>query len=237
MSTVKISIITVTMNCESHIVSTIESVLQNSYPNIEYIIIDGGSIDRTNDLINLYNNHIAYYISEKDDGIFDAMNKGIKSATGDWLLFLNAGDILDPRLDFHQMNLGLKQDIALIYGNTFDIGICERTPFALHSLNYGIIMACHQSMLFNKKLLNERLNYDNSYRFYNDFELVARLYLAKFKFLYIDITFSHFLGNGFSSHIYWAARRDKIRMMIKLFGFIGLFKMVINKIGYKPYKK
>ena len=231
----KISIVTVTLNCEFHIVSTIESVILNAYPNIEYIVIDGGSTDNTYEVVKSYKSNISYHISEKDNGIFDAMNKGIESATGEWILFLNAGDILDPHLSFQQLGLGELEDIAMVYGNTFDIGIGERRPFTLQSLNYGIIMACHQSMLFNKKRLQEHLYYDPSFRNYNDFELVARLYIAKFQFLYINTTISHFLGGGYSSHVSWSARRDKIRIMFKLFGVRGIFKILLNKFGNKPY--
>lgn len=87
-----ISVVTVCYNAVTEIERTIQSVIGQSYPNIEYIIIDGGSKDGTVDLIRKYADKLAYWISEPDKGIYDAMNKGIAVSTGDWICFLNAGD-------------------------------------------------------------------------------------------------------------------------------------------------
>lgn len=89
----KISIITVCYNAGSDLEKTIESVILQNYDNLEYIVIDGGSTDDTEKIINKYRNHIDKCVSESDNGIYDAMNKGIKIATGEWLNFMNAGDI------------------------------------------------------------------------------------------------------------------------------------------------
>ncbi len=87
----KISIVTTCLNEYSKIENTLKSVIFQTYPNFEYIVIDGGSTDGTANLISKYKNKLFYYISETDIGIYDAMNKGAKIATGDYLLFLNAG--------------------------------------------------------------------------------------------------------------------------------------------------
>lgn len=88
----KISIITVVYNGISEIEKTIQSVLNQTYPNIEYIIIDGGSTDGTIDIIKKYQGQLAYWVSEPDEGIYYAMNKGIQKATGEWIHFRNCGD-------------------------------------------------------------------------------------------------------------------------------------------------
>ena len=90
----KISIITVVKNAEKTIENTILSVLNQTYKNIELIIIDGVSTDGTLDIINKYKDKISYFISEPDTGVYNAMNKGIKAATGDIFYFLNANDSL-----------------------------------------------------------------------------------------------------------------------------------------------
>jgi glycosyltransferase involved in cell wall biosynthesis len=89
-----ISIVIPVFNAGKTLQSTIESVLNQSYKNIELIIVDGESVDNTNEIINQYNKNINIFICEKDNGIYDAMNKGIVAASGDWLLFLGGDDVL-----------------------------------------------------------------------------------------------------------------------------------------------
>ena len=89
----KFSIITITYNAEQWLERTILSVLSQSYPNVEYIVIDGASTDRTVELIKQYEAGISYWVSEPDQGMYDAMNKGLRKATGDYVWFLNAGDM------------------------------------------------------------------------------------------------------------------------------------------------
>ena len=90
----KISVITVCFNAVSTIEKTICSVLNQSWSDLEYIIIDGGSKDGTVDILKKYSSRLSYYISEPDKGIYDAMNKGVKKASGDYVLFLGADDLL-----------------------------------------------------------------------------------------------------------------------------------------------
>jgi glycosyltransferase involved in cell wall biosynthesis len=98
-----LTIITVTYNAAPAIVDTIESILQLKKENVEYLIIDGGSTDGTLDIIEKYENQIDYWVSEKDEGIYNAMNKGIKKAKGKYICFINAGDIL-IELPFQQLD-------------------------------------------------------------------------------------------------------------------------------------
>jgi len=92
LKTPLISIITISLNAEKHIEQTIQSVLSQTYKNTEYILVDGGSTDRTAEIINQYRDRIDHFISEHDDGIADAMNKGLALATGDYVVFLHADD-------------------------------------------------------------------------------------------------------------------------------------------------
>ena len=90
----KFSIITVTYNAGALIEDTIQSVITQTYKNIEYIIVDGASTDKTMSIVTRYREHIHTVVSEPDHGLYDAMNKGIRLATGDYVCFLNAGDEL-----------------------------------------------------------------------------------------------------------------------------------------------
>ena len=88
----KVTIVTVCFNCKDTIERTIQNVLKQTYPRLEYIVIDGGSTDGTKQIVERYAGRLAYWSSEPDKGIYDAMNKGIRKATGEWILFRNAGD-------------------------------------------------------------------------------------------------------------------------------------------------
>lgn len=111
-----ITIITVVLNNEKFIEETILSVLNQSYKNIEYIIIDGGSTDKTIDIIKKYENSIDLWISEKDHGIYDAFNKGMKLATGDMLGFVNSDDVLYPEAIQILVKYITKNDVDFIFG-------------------------------------------------------------------------------------------------------------------------
>lgn len=88
----KVSVVTVTYNCIDLVEGTLRNVLKQTYPNLEYIVIDGNSTDGTRQVIERYADRLAYWVSEPDSGIYDAMNKGIRAATGEWIIFMNAGD-------------------------------------------------------------------------------------------------------------------------------------------------
>ena len=99
MSSVRplVSVVTVVFNGEKYLEETIQSVINQTYDNVEYTLIDGGSTDGTVDIIRKYEDKIAYWISEPDNGIFDAMNKGADKATGEYIYYLNAGDVFYSR--------------------------------------------------------------------------------------------------------------------------------------------
>lgn len=147
-----ISVITVVLNGEKYLEETILSVLSQTYDNVEYIIIDGGSTDGTLDIIKKYEHAIDYWVSEKDKGIYDAMNKGINVASGEWLNFMNAGDRFAENnilkliyFEYFQNN----SHVDFIYSDT----ILDGKNFCECSItNYKII---HQSVIYKRKIHNE----------------------------------------------------------------------------------
>ena len=112
-----ISIVTVTYNSVHNIEETILSVINQTYQNIEYIIIDGGSVDGTMNIVKKYKNSIDYIVSEKDNGIYDAMNKGIQIASGKWINFLNSGDTFYNKKVIENISFKNYENHVIIYGN------------------------------------------------------------------------------------------------------------------------
>lgn len=112
----RITVVTVVFNGENEIENTIKSVLSQDYPNIEYIIIDGGSVDRTLDIIRKYQSKVDYWKSEADLGIYDAMNKAISLATGRWINFMNAGDEFYSSSTVSDVFLNEPDGVGVVYG-------------------------------------------------------------------------------------------------------------------------
>ncbi len=143
-----ISVITVVFNGELFLEETIKSVLNQTYDNVEYLIIDGGSTDGTLDIIKRYKNQIDYWVSEPDKGIYDAMNKGIALASGTWLNFMNAGDSFNTSTVLNEIFTDSTQfqNIDFIYSDTRFDGRSVLTC----SIEENIIN--HQSLIYKKKV-------------------------------------------------------------------------------------
>lgn len=163
----KVSIITVVYNGIEFLEETIKSVISQTYPNIEYIIVDGGSKDGTLDIIKKYEAHISKWISEPDKGIYDAMNKGIDLATGDWQNFLNAGDSFVDNNVLEKIFTTNLENITLVYGDI--IAIRENgqklnvNAIELkddNSIKRGM-KVCHQAIFYNKDII---IKYDDKLR-------------------------------------------------------------------------
>ena len=147
-----ISVITVVFNGESTLEQTIQSVINQTYSCMEYIIIDGGSTDKTTDIINKYDKDIAYWISETDSGIYDAMNKGIKVSKGEWLIFMNCGDLFVNNDCLAR--IPLDNDIDFYYSDTI---LFNGESVKLRSCSHEYRNVIHQSVIYQKKLHDSNL--------------------------------------------------------------------------------
>ena len=204
----KVTVVTAVLNDAGHIEQTILSVISQTDIEIEYIIVDGGSKDGTLELIGKYKDKISLLISEPDRGVYDAMNKGIKYSTGDFVYFLNSGDVLLNPSILSKIKLEeLKERNAIIYGNVVvaygNIEALEKPrPFFNSKMKFKGIGICHQSMFFPGELIrNEK--YDLSYKIAADYDLVYRLWRKGTEFLYRDITIAKYdWGRGLSSNPY-----------------------------------
>ena len=204
----KVTVVTAVLNDAGHIEQTILSVISQTDIEIEYIIVDGGSKDGTLELIGKYKDKISLLISEPDRGVYDAMNKGIKYSTGDFVYFINSGDILLNPSILSKIKLEeLKERNAIIYGNVVvaygNIEALEKPrPFFNSKMKFKGIGICHQSMFFPGELIrNEK--YDLSYNIAADYDLAYRLWRKGTEFLYKDITIAKYdWGKGISSNPY-----------------------------------
>lgn len=204
----KVTVVTAVLNDAGHIEQTILSVISQTDIEIEYIIVDGGSKDGTLELIGKYKDKISLLISEPDRGVYDAMNKGIKYSTGDYVYFLNSGDVLLNPSILSKIKLEeLKERNAIIYGNVVvaygNIEALEKPrPFFNSKMKFKGIGICHQSMFFPGELIrNEK--YDLSYNIAADYDLAYRLWRKGTEFLYKDITIAKYdWGKGISSNPY-----------------------------------
>lgn len=204
----KVTVVTAVLNDAGHIEQTILSVISQTDIEIEYIIVDGGSKDGTLELIGKYKDKISLLISEPDRGVYDAMNKGIKYSTGDFVYFLNSGDVLlNPSIlskikfeDVNVRNTIIYGNVVVAYGN---IEALEKPrPFFNSKMKFKGIGICHQSMFFPGELIrNEK--YDLSYNIAADYDLAYRLWRKGTEFLYRDITIAKYdWGKGISSNPY-----------------------------------
>lgn len=225
----KFSIITVTYNAAKVLEDTIQSIVTQTYKNVEYIIIDGRSTDGTLGIINKYRNHIHTVISEPDQGLYDAMNKGIRLATGDYLCFLNAGDCLHEddtlQLMTHSITGAALPDI--LYGET---DIVDSEGHFLHkrrlsapgtltwkSFKKGMLV-CHQAFFVRRDLAEP---YDLHYRFSADFDWCIRI-MKKAKVLHnTRLTLIDYLNEGMTTQHHKASLKERFRIMAKHYGLIS----------------
>ncbi len=198
-----ISIVTVVYNGEKFLEQTIKSVINQTCKNIEYIIIDGGSTDGTVDIIKKYEQKITYWISEKDRGIYDAMNKGAKLATGDFINFMNADDMIycDNAVELIVENINNMDDTyysrARIVSDTF-IWIYPAINVQDYSKWLNLNLPNHQTMFFPKRFYKS-ISYDLrlSLTADDDYKLFA---LANGNTEFIDTIFVEFKRGGVSSN-------------------------------------
>lgn len=200
----KVSIITVTYNNVANLRKTVESVISQQYRNKEFVIIDGGSTDNTREYLVESQNQIDVWISESDRGIYDAMNKGSKKATGEWIIFLNSGDVFsnDNVLE-NIFSADIPKEIDVIYGDTvYSYGKEEYREFRkskeLRDFWKGLVTS-HQSFIIRKRIMDHR-PYDTSYQMAADFNQLYTLLMDGGLFMYKEIDISRVDTTGISNN-------------------------------------
>lgn len=212
-----LSIITVVYNGEAFLEKTIQSVLAQPYDNIELVIIDGGSTDSTVEIIKKYEGQIDYWVSERDQGIYDAMNKGIDLALGDGLFFLNAGDYFVGNVINN--NLHIPSFVPVKYINT----LAKLKDMPIRDIKFGLPI-CHQGIIFERK----DIRYDLTYQISSDYDYYLNhgyQYLDFFKndgYVFYDTT-------GVSSINVKARIHDVEKIIYKHFGLYAMLKYSIRE--------
>ncbi len=190
----KISVVTVCYNAVDLIEGTIKSVVDQTYADVEYIIIDGKSTDGTTDIIRKYEGKITYWVSEPDKGIYDAMNKGIKAATGDYIIFMNAGDKFagNKVLERVAPHLGRHTVVSGRWNRCYSNGnVKKATPKNTDALKIEMPI-CHQAT-FTKLAYHKENPFDTSFRLSADYDFFYHAWRRGEQYSYIDETIVDFL--------------------------------------------
>jgi len=228
-----VSIVTVTYNCEGLIESTLESVCSQTYPNKEHIIVDGGSTDKIIEIIEKYSDRIARFVSEKDNGIYDAMNKGIRLASPEslYITFLNAGDIYADTGVIQNMIAGAKSTHANLYGNISVNQQVVEAPRELNQFSLATNMVCHQACFFLTES-HRKFLYDTQYKICADYKLLLELVRAREPFEKIDITVAEMdvSGVSHSERVLLLAEKRQIRKLYPEVYFYAVIKNSFDRL-------
>ena len=240
MDNPKISVVTVVYNSKALIENTVKSIINQSYNHIEYIVVDGGSTDGTIDILNSYKKNISTLISEPDHGIYDAMNKGINLATGDFVVFINSGDkFSSPDILEKIFSNPDAAQADVIYGDT-DITDSDgniihsrrhRPPESLNwkSFKRGMLV-CHQSFIARRNLVE---SYNLNYRYAADFDWCIRI-LKKSKSVYNSRqVISLFLEGGQTRKTIVPGLKERFRIMRHHYGLISaIYRNIILGVRF-----
>jgi glycosyltransferase involved in cell wall biosynthesis len=232
--TPKFSVITITYNAEQTLEDTIQSVITQNYHHIEYIIVDGASKDGTMKIVERYRDKISVVVSEPDRGLYDAMNKGMHLATGDYLCFLNAGDCFhedDTLLNVvHSLN-GKCELPDIIYGNTALVDseghflrmrrLAPPERLNWRSFRHGMLV-CHQAFFMKRA---KAMDYDLRYRFSADFDWCIRCMKRSETMHNTHLTLIDYLSEGMTTQNHKASLKERFRIMAHHYGWFTTIAM------------
>ena len=235
MATPVISVITVCYNAEKEIVATLQSVKEQTFTEYEYIIIDGASKDKTLEVISQSGVTPTHLISERDKGIYDAMNKALALAKGEYLMFLNAGDSLYSANTLQQIADVANGNPDVIYGDTAIVDADRnylhprklRPPKYLTSNSFkNGMLVCHQAFLPKRELA---MPYDMAYRFSSDFDWCVKILSKSKTCTQIEGFIVNYLQEGATTRNHIKSLKERFRIMTKHY---GLFTAISKHICF-----
>ena len=219
----KITIVTVCRNSEQYLSETIESVINQTYPNIEYIVIDGASTDATVDIIKRYQSCINIWLSEPDTGMYDAMNKGLARASGDYILILNSDDLLESNDTISKVVDTIGEERPdYFYGNLIKFIDRKYKKVRLFPVNFMLLLlskhltfASHPCFFVSAKLNKALGGYDSTYKNASDYDYILRaMSVAGVKGKHINVYITKFRLHENSTYITVGERIYNERMEI-----------------------
>ena len=203
----KLSIITINYNNLEGLKRTVESVVNQTWQDYEYIIIDGGSTDGSKEIISDYQKRITYWVSEKDNGIYHAMNKGINKSTGDFLIFMNSGDVFYNDTIIDVLVSELKTTDAIVYGDAVlrnekkDTERIQKHPEKLNFSYFYKQTICQQACFIKRSLFDTIFYFNENYKITSDWEfLIYAIYIEKVQTRKIDLLISIYDTSGISGN-------------------------------------
>ncbi|TWR25209.1 glycosyltransferase [Mucilaginibacter pallidiroseus] len=209
----KVSIVTVVYNAVQTVEDTVLSVLNQTYPNIEYIVIDGGSTDGTLEVLNRYQDRITRFVSEPDKGIADGFNKGIALASGDWIGMINADDWYEPNaVELIMKAVSVEDNVCC--GNIMLMGkngYKRLKKSKVNRLNFGMYIM-HPSCFIRKRVYNAIGNYNITLKIAMDFEMLMRIRAAGYQIKYINKLIANMRVGGASGNV-WQMHKEEMAVM------------------------
>lgn len=230
----KVSIVTVCFNCKEDLEKTMKSVSSQTCRNYEYIIIDGGSKDGSVEMVHRYKREVDYFVTEKDSGVYNAMNKGAKVAMGEYLYFLNAGDTFfdSKTLEKVEEKLG---NVDMLYGNiaivSKDVKEVSLRKKVLNMQSIKLGKKVSQQVVFIKKdLFNKVKGLNEKYKIAADFDLLCKVFESTKDIKYVDTTICNYDNGGISSNLK-KSYNDTAEVIKVRYGVVYFFIYQIIKLA------
>ena len=215
-----VTVITVVFNGADNLEKTLLNVLDQTYNNVEYIVVDGGSTDGTLDIIRKYDHAIDYWVSEKDGGIYDAMNKGIRLATGEWVNFMNSGDLFYENTTLDKIGFKYRPNFSILYGDiqTFS----KRNQFNVRKVSGSVSVQnlvmkmpiCHQSMFVTLQSFKHIGLFDTNYKICADHDWLVKALLAGQQASYVKECIALCNLDGVSSTSIFQRKRERLAIAL-----------------------
>lgn len=234
-----VTIITVVFNGEKHLEQTIQSVISQTYDNVEYIIIDGGSTDGTVDIIRKYEQVIDYWVSEPDGGLYHAINKGISLCMGRLVGIIHAGDNYTLEAIVEVVEAYLKKTSAGLFTGDCQCLFRDNSNWYIRSGNLGPLpykTLPHPSTFVSLEIYKKYGAFETSFKIASDYEFFCRCFAQSVELIYISKTIAIMMNPGISNNYYMTAKEElmvRLRYLPKLLAIIIFLRSCLTITGHK----